>query len=110
MEVWFSNSRLAKRCSDEKALVTTWGKRQGDVIGLRLTQLAAAPTLADIRGPGLGRCHELTGDRKGQLSLDLVHPQRLIIEPVEPAPLTEDGGLDWAAVTGVVVVEITDTH
>jgi len=110
LEVWFSNSRLAKRCSDEKALVKTWGKRQGDLIALRLTQLAAAPTLADMRGPGLGRCHELTEDRAGQLSVDLVHPQRLIIEPVEPVPRMEDGGLDWAAVTGVVVVEIADTH
>ncbi|MDF1596199.1 MAG: killer suppression protein [Acidimicrobiia bacterium] len=90
--------------------MTTWGKRQGDLIALRLTQLAAAPTLVDMRGPGLGRCHELTGDRQGQLSLDLVHPQRLIIEPIEPTPRTQDGGLDWAAVIGVVVVEIADTH
>ena len=63
-----------------------------------------------MRDPGYGRCHELTGDRRGQLSLDLVHPQRLIIEPAEPVPRTQDGGLDWAAVTRVVVVEIADTH
>jgi hypothetical protein len=58
----------------------------------------------------LARCHELHGDRSGQLSLDLDHPYRLLFRPAgdpEPGP---GGGLDWAAVRAVVVIGIEDTH
>jgi proteic killer suppression protein len=58
-----------------------------------------------------GRCHELKGDRSGQLSLDLDHPYRLIFEPANnPAPRKADGGLDWKGVTAVVIIGVEDTH
>lgn len=58
-----------------------------------------------------GRCHELKGNKKGQLSLDLKHPLRLIIEPANiDAEQKEDGGLDWASVTGIMIIDIEDTH
>ncbi len=53
----------------------------------------------------------MSGNRKGQLSLDLKHPYRLLFEPaVDPVPLKPDGGLDWGQVTAVRIVEIKDTH
>jgi proteic killer suppression protein len=53
----------------------------------------------------------LTGDRRGQLSLDLVHPYRLIIEPADdPVPCKADGGLDWSRVTAIRVLGVEDTH
>ena len=58
-----------------------------------------------------GRCHELTGDRAGQLALDLDHPYRLIFMPFhDPIPTKADGGLDWTAVTAVVIVGVEDYH
>jgi proteic killer suppression protein len=58
-----------------------------------------------------GRCHELTGNRAGTLSLDLVHPYRLIFEPAdEPVPRKPDGGLDWKRVTRIRILEVADTH
>ena len=55
--------------------------------------------------------HELHGDRDGQLSVDLDHPYRLIIQPANnPIPTKPDGGLDWARVTAILVVEVADTH
>lgn len=110
MEVWFRSNKLAKQCSTERSLARKWGAECGKRVALRLTQLAAAPTLADMRGPGLGRCHELAGGRKGQLSLDLVHPLRLLFEPDEPVPRDSAGGLVWAEVASVVVLDIEDTH
>jgi proteic killer suppression protein len=59
-----------------------------------------------------GRCHELVGDRAGQLSLDLVHPQRLIfVSEGEPIPRKPDGGLDclWQ-IRSVKILGIEDTH
>jgi proteic killer suppression protein len=55
--------------------------------------------------------HELKGNRKGQLSLDLDHPYRLIFIPDhDPVPSTEDGGMDWGRVTAVKILGIEDTH
>ena len=66
-----------------------------------------------IRPPNRGpeRCHELTGGRKGQLSVDLEHPYRLIFIPNhEPIPRKPDGGLDWKLVTSIMIIGIEDTH
>lgn len=74
-------------------------------------ELCAADSLADIQRIPPPRCHELTGDRDGQLSVDLKHPFRLIFVPAnEPIPVKDDGGLDWNEVTEIEITEITDTH
>jgi proteic killer suppression protein len=58
-----------------------------------------------------GRCHELIGDRSGQLSLDLDHPWRLIFIPADvPPALKPDGGIDWQNVKIVEIRGIEDTH
>ena len=58
-----------------------------------------------------GRCHELTGNRKGQLSVDLDGPYRLIFKTAHnPLPRKEDGGLDWERVTAIVVLGVDNTH
>lgn len=74
-------------------------------------ELAAAKTLADISRVPPARCHELTGNRKGQLSVDLEHPYRLLFIPAHnPIPELKDGGLDWACVTEIEIIDIADTH
>lgn len=76
-----------------------------------MDELLAASNLEEMRSLPQARCHELRGDRDGQLSLDLDHPYRLIIQPAnDPIPLKPDGGLDWAQVTAVLIVEVADTH
>ena len=53
----------------------------------------------------------MTGDRKGQLAVDLVQPYRLVFSPDhDPIPIREDGGLDWKLVTKIVVEEIVNYH
>jgi hypothetical protein len=86
-----------------------FGKDCGDRRILRLSQLEAQPNLALLR-QGPGRCHELSGNRLGELAIDLKHPLRLIIRPVEPIPRLPDGGLDWQWVTSVEIVEVIDYH
>lgn len=76
----------------------------------RLVELAAANTLADMKGMP-GHCHELTANRKGQLALDLIQPNRLVFKPSHnPVPPDAGGGLDWAKVTRIIVLEIVDYH
>jgi proteic killer suppression protein len=77
----------------------------------RLDEIRAANTLEDLRCLPQARCHELVGDRKGQVSVDLNHPYRLIFVPAnDPAPTRPDGGLDWGRVTAVLILGVEDTH
>lgn len=74
-------------------------------------ELKAASCLADISGVPPARCHPLSGNRDGQLSVDLEHPYRLLFIPAnDPIPVTQDGGLDWSNITEIEIVEIIDTH
>lgn len=77
----------------------------------RMMELAAANSLTDISRLPPARCHELTGNRNGQLSVDLEHPYRLLFIPAHsPIPQRKEGGLDWTAVSEIEIIAITDTH
>lgn len=111
MRVTFRTAKLAKLCSIEKDLVRALGALMARRVMARLGELEAATTLDDVRSLPHARAHELRGDRDEQISLDLVHPQRLVVSVGDdPVPRHDDGGLDWMRITAVVVEEITDTH
>ena len=91
-------------------MAKTLGKDQADKLQARLDDLAAASDLEIMRLLP-GRCHELHGNRLGQIAVSLKEPYRLIFEPVaDQLPQKPGGGLDWKAVTAIRVVEITDYH
>jgi proteic killer suppression protein len=109
MEVTFDDADLAKAFWNARELRKKHGAVRARRIQQRLEALAAAETLAAMRSAP-GRCHELHGDRAGQLSLDLDHPYGLLLRPagdLDPGP---GGGLDWSAVRAVVVIGVEDTH
>lgn len=111
MDIVFKNDKLAKEFNDERALLRNRGQRQGKLIMLRLAELRAAETLAIMRAVPRARCHELKGDRKRELSVDLDHPYRLIFVPEhDPIPALPDGGLDWSKVTRIKILGVEDTH
>ena len=113
MDISFKNTKLMKEFNEEKRLKKAYGELQAKKIKIRLKALRAASTLYDFWPPYKGpeRCHELTGERKGQLSIDLEHPYRLIFVPNHtPVPLKPDGGLDWKKVTEIMITGIEDTH
>ena len=80
----------------------------------RMMELRAAASLSVISKLPPSRCHALAGDRKGQFSIDLEHPYRLLFIPADnPLPYVADGstgGIDWGRVTEIEIIEITDTH
>jgi len=111
MDIIYSTKKLKKTFENRKRLVKKYGTRQADEIQKRIYDLLSADTLAKLSRVPPARCHELTGNRAGQLSLDLRHPYRLIIEPTnDPIPLKDDGGLDWSQVTEVCILGVEDTH
>ncbi len=110
MQIEFASKKLAKECNDFQLLRRRYGDRRAKVLRRRLDEIDAARTMAQLATLPAGRYHELVGNRKRQISADLDHPYRLIFKPADPVPLRADGGLDWEAVTVVVILEIADTH
>jgi len=111
MTVYFKSAKLQRIGSEQKYAVKQIGAEMAKKLGQRVMELAAAETLADLSRLPPTRCHELTGNRLGQLSVDLVHPYRLLFIPADdPVPRKPDGGLDWSRVTAVEIIEIADTH
>jgi len=107
----FKKKKDLKTFSSEKALVKAFGREQARKITQRLAEIQAADNLGILRTLPQTRVHELTGNRKGQISLDLKQPYRLIIIPdYEDCPRKEDGGLDWEKITKIKVAGVEDTH
>lgn len=80
-------------------------------VNQRLKDLNGADTLAIMRTIPAARCHELTGDRKGELAVDVSGNYRMIFEPNhDPKPKKDDGGLNWEEVTKIQINEIEDYH
>ena len=99
-EEWNNSRRLLRKHNSQRA----------KLIRRRLDDLRAAHTLEVMRNLP-GRCHELKGDRSGQLSIDLDGPYRLLFVPAHnPRPEKPDGGLDWTRVTAVILVGVVNTH
>jgi len=111
VNIRFANTKLEKKCSDEKEMQRHWGSDQTKKLKQRLTELKAAANLGVMKTLPAARAHTLKANRQGQISLDLKDPYRLIVAPDhEETPLLSDGGLDWDKVTKVNVLEVTDTH
>jgi proteic killer suppression protein len=109
MDISFSSTRLQKLCSSPRELQRHLGKGGAKKAMSHLASLRAAPRLEEFRRLP-GRCHELVGERAGQLALVLPDGKRLVFEPgIEPAPTNAGGGLDWA-LDSVRILEIADYH
>ena len=108
MDIAFETEKLARLFNNRAALTRAYGGVCSKRIMQRLQELEAVESLADMI---FGRPHELKGARTGQLSVDLVHPLRLIFRPtIQPPPLRTDGGLDRSGVKSVTIVEVIDPH
>lgn len=110
MDIIFKTNRLLKLCNDDRTRQRECGPVRAKILKLRLDDLRAASVLEDVRFLP-GRCHELTGNRNGELAIDLDHPYRLIFTVAnDPVPKKENGGLDWKNVTVIKITEIVDYH
>jgi len=111
MEILYRSERLKTVCSKKDLMIRRLGERNARRLMQRLTELADADCLEDMRYYPAAQCHELKADRQGQLAVDLVHPQRLVFAPDhDPAPRKSDGGLDWGKVKRICILEIVDYH
>jgi plasmid maintenance system killer protein len=111
MEISYQNKRLAKLLNSRKDTLRTYGPDNGKRILLRLEQISASAHLLELSKLPQTRVHELKADRDEQISIDVKHPYRLIARPDhQPVPRKPDGGLDWARIEKLLILEIADTH
>jgi len=113
MRITFANKKLMKQFNESKAMIRAYGPKRSKKLMIVLTSLNAAQNLGTFAPPYSPphRCHELVGNLKGLLSVDLDHPYRLLIKPVNNSLLMrEEGSLDWSKVTDIEIQRVEDTH
>ncbi len=110
MEIVFKTNKLKKQLTVSKDLLKTFGQRAKKV-NQRIEELKAAENLSIMGLIPAAKCHELEGNRKGQLAVKVSDNYRLIFEPNhDPTPRKEDGGLNWEQITVIKILEIKDYH
>lgn len=111
MDIFFKTKKLQKICSIKRDAVKELGHKGGKKLMQRLSELSAAIALSDISYLPPPRLHELSGNRKGQFSVDLDHPYRLLFIPANDLiPMKDDGGMDKEKIVQIEIIEIEDTH
>jgi len=110
IDISWSDGKLEKSCSSDKAGARKWGAEHWSLLKRRLATLRAAPTLKDMdQAPG--RCHALSANRAGQFAVYLWGQYRLIFIPNhDPVPRVDDGGIDPSRITQITITEVDDYH
>ena len=111
MEITFQTSKLTKIFNSTSALRRQYGDPIAQAIMRRLAVLKNAGTLSLVPTTKPERRHQLTGKRRGQYAIDLVHPHRLVLKVAhDPIPRKENGEIDTDQVTVITVIEVVDYH
>ena len=78
MRVIYSSQKLQKTCTVFRMTVRTYGQQLSEMIHARIKQIEAFDTVEELIDYGIGKCHPLTGNRKGQYAMSLTKNWRLI--------------------------------
>jgi len=110
VEIAFKNKKLGKQLTDSVELQRCWGEL-AKKIKQRIAELSSLECLEDVTKLPALRCHELSGNRKGELAVWVSERYRIVFKPNHnPLPCKDDGGLDWKLVTKIVIIEVVDYH
>jgi len=111
MDIMFSSNRLRKQLSESRIIEKDFGRDRAKRLRQVMASLRAAPNLGVFAPPYSKpyRCHELKGNRKGQFALDVKHPFRLTLCPMDGNDL-EDGKLNWQTITVIQIKKVEDYH
>lgn len=80
MTIAYKNSGIEMVCTVASRAEKKYGFTMAQKIQQRLDQISAAASVEELVQYRVGRCHALTGNRKGQYAMDLVHPMRLVFK------------------------------
>ncbi len=80
MEIEYKNRQICRICEDMAAAQKKHGLRMAEKINQRIGEIRAADSVEQMIKFGIGDCHPLHQDRRGQYAVSLVQPYRLIFE------------------------------
>ena len=80
MEITYKNKNIMKVCTNASYAERKYGSDMAEKIHQRIDEIDASETVEEMVQCHIVRCQYLTGNRKGQYAMDLIHPQRLIFE------------------------------
>jgi len=83
LQIKYKNKKMEAICTDASEAQKKYGEQMAEVIHLRIDQISAVDSVECLLQYRIGRCHLLTGDRRNQYAVDLIHPYRLIFKKVE---------------------------
>ncbi|MDA3930601.1 MAG: killer suppression protein HigA [Prolixibacteraceae bacterium] len=110
MKIRYKNNKLEKSVVDAKSIIKNYGTR-AKLVKQRLEEVKAAKSLADFQFMPKANCHELKGNRKGKLAIDISANHRIIFIPNhDPHPTKDDGGLDWSQVFEILIESIGEDY
>ncbi len=110
MNIDFKNNKIRKTLSDAREIQKAFGN-MAKKVAQRLEQLRAAPTLFDMQNYPAARCHQLTGNRKGEWALDISVNHRMLFQiNQDPIPLNKDRSVNTLKVTEIMIIETDDYH
>jgi proteic killer suppression protein len=104
MEIHFKDKKLRKICENSRKLKKNYGAIRAKKIIKRLNELQAAKSFYDISRLTQPRLHNLSGQRKKQFAVDIKHPYRIILLPLNGSRE------DLKTITSIKIIEIIDYH
>jgi len=113
MDILFKKQKDRIISNDESKLKLKYkgNPRRSKLIRARFDELADVDNLAAMRFLPQAYCHELKGNRAGQLAVKLDQGYRMVFEPADnPVPKKKDGGLDWDRVTAIRILELSEDY
>lgn len=111
MKVSVRTTKLQKLLREHRELVKEYGEKRARSIEKCITFLRGVSDLFNVPHTKPFRCHELTGNRKGEFAVDVDEKLRIIFVPDHnPVPKLPDGGIDRKAVNEIVIIEVEDYH
>jgi proteic killer suppression protein len=98
---------LEKICNSETKLKKVYGEL-AKIIMMRLVTLENSPNLEDVPHTPPCRRHKLEGIYKGMFAVDVKHPKRMILKPLNSESCNNE--IELKEITSVEIVGIIDYH
>ena len=110
MELYFSSKSLEKDLTQERHMKRQYGNIYCK-LRLRMNELDAVDSLAEISPKPPPRRHLLGGDLRGCFAVDVSANWRIIFEPFPKSiPYLTNGMIDYKAIKAIKVLDVRDYH
>lgn len=109
MEIAYASNKLKKQLTQPSELAKAYGLLARK-IHQRQEELKAADNLSIMKLFPAARCHELVGEHKGSLAVNVSGNYRMIFQVSHDPVPRKEGMLVWEAVSAITILGIEDYH